>query len=246
MRPLAQPEVRTYASDSTPCCQSLIVVDVRIDVTSALGPLLGSRPLSSRELGLLLGGELGLLGSLLADAGLVAKRAGLFALRLEPPVPLATPKEQERQEDQDGDNDQDHDHGCVHGRIVAPPSGRETRLRARRLQQAFYGGSVEPVDFENLSSRALTGDDSQARLRHAQDPGEELDQRVVRPPALGRRRDPGPPAVAVPSDELAARRARRDRDGYAGQILTPPSIELDHDVLDLHVVLERVHGEILP
>jgi hypothetical protein len=189
----------------------------------ALGALLGRRSLPSRKLSLLLRGELGLLGATLADASLVAKCAGLFALRFEPPLTLAATEHEERYEDQHGDHDQDHDHGCVHARIVAPPTGRETRLRVGRLQQALHFGTIEPLDLENLSPRRLPGDNTHARLRDAEDPGEELDQRVVGPPALRWRRDPGSPAVPLSPDELAARRARRDRDGYAGQILTPPS-----------------------
>ena len=74
------------------------------------------------------------------------------------------------------------------------------------------GLGVEAVDLDDLALGGVTGDHTDAHPRQIERVGNELDESGVRAASLRRRRDPGAPAVSVPADELAPRRARRDGD----------------------------------
>jgi hypothetical protein len=79
-------------------------------------------------------------------------------------------------------------------------------------QPFVHSLGVEAVDLDELPPRPLAGDHAHARAGQAEHLREQLHERGVRPPPLGWSRHPGAPAVAVPADELAPRRAQRDGD----------------------------------
>ena len=79
-------------------------------------------------------------------------------------------------------------------------------------QAALYLSELERVDLDHLRAAPLPAHDPDRLGRHVEKGGQQADERLVRAPPLGRRRDAHLPTVAVPPDELGSRRARRDRD----------------------------------
>lgn len=75
-----------------------------------------------------------------------------------------------------------------------------------------YGLGVEAVDLDDLAPGRMTRNHPDLRPRQVEHVRNELDESGVRAAALRRSRDSGAPAVSVPADELAPRRARRDGD----------------------------------
>ncbi len=95
------------------------------------------------------------------------------------------------------------------------PAGPSRPLEVRVLSPALGAAqasldlrAVEPFDLDHLRAGALSGDDSHALPRDTERLGEELDERGVRPAALGRRGHAHLPALAVRADDLAAARSR--------------------------------------
>ena len=83
-------------------------------------------------------------------------------------------------------------------------------FRARRVSTS---PRIEPVDLDDLRAAALAARRPAPTLvGNLERRGDQLHERLVRPTALRRSCDARLPAVAVPSDELRPRRARRDGD----------------------------------
>jgi hypothetical protein len=80
------------------------------------------------------------------------------------------------------------------------------------LEAALYLPEVERVDLDHLRPAPLPADDSHRARRHLEHGCQQADERIVRPPALGRSGHAHLPAAAVPSDKLGPRRARGDGD----------------------------------
>lgn len=80
------------------------------------------------------------------------------------------------------------------------------------LEAALHLPEVERVDLDHLRPAPLPPDDSHRARRHVEHGCQQADERIVRPPALGRSGHAHLPAAAVPSDELGPRAARGDGD----------------------------------
>jgi hypothetical protein len=99
--------------------------------------------------------------------------------------------------------------GRFRRRWSLPPSGR-------RLEPAVDIIAADAGDVHDLSPRRTAGHDPYVVSGRVEQRREERDELRVRTSALGGRRDPHLPCIAVPPDELTLRRAGRDDDREPG------------------------------
>ena len=91
-------------------------------------------------------------------------------------------------------------------------ASRVTASSLLSLEPALYLPELERVDLDHLRAAALPADDPDRSGRHVENGRQQLDERLVRTPALRRSRNAHLPALSVPPDELGPRRAGRDGD----------------------------------
>jgi len=101
-----------------------VVVDVRIDFAGAGSVFFGGRALALGTLGVLFGGELGLLGASGPGLCFLTQPLGLLTLLLDP-APASQSDECDR-EQHDRCDDDDDDQCCAHGASLAATEPRET------------------------------------------------------------------------------------------------------------------------